>query len=130
MEWFYFILFLYGYRCWLRIGTISSLICSFYYSNFLHLWKKNKKSKYFCFFFLLFVDNELFISQEKSFTNTNTNLFCSYNIMFSLLDQFGLVVKYRKTEIFYFSRLYSTFNPLALDLSQISYYNQCLLDAA
>ena len=36
-----------------------------------------------------------------------------------LLDQFGLVVEHEKTEIFHFSRSYSIFNSLALNLSQI-----------
>ena len=118
MEWFYFVFFLCRCRCWSRIGTIFHFIYPFYCSDFLYLWKKNKKSKDFCFF-LLFVDNGLFILWEKSFANTNANILFSYNIMSSLLDQFGLVVKYEKTEIFYFSRSYGIFNSPALDLSQI-----------
>ena len=50
MELFYFILFLYRCRCWSRISTISYFTYSFYYSNFSHFWKKNKKSKYSYFF--------------------------------------------------------------------------------
>jgi len=39
--------------------------------------------------------------------------------MFLLLNQFGLVVEYGKTEIFHCFRWHSIFNSLALDLSQI-----------
>jgi len=45
-----------------------------------------------------------------------------------LLDYFGLVVEHGKTEIFHFSRLHSTFNSLALDLSQISGFILCPKD--
>jgi len=58
---------------------------------------------------LSFVDNGLFITQEKSYKKSNTNIFCSYNIISSLFNQFGLVIKYDKSEVFYFSR--STSNP-------------------
>jgi len=46
-------------------------------------------------------------------------LFCSYNIVSFLLDQFGLAIEYEKTEVFYFSRSYGVFNPPLLDLSSI-----------
>jgi len=53
---------------------------------------------------LSFVDNGLFISQEKSYEKSNANLFYSYNIIFLLFNQFSLVIKYNKSEVFYFSR--------------------------
>ena len=53
---------------------------------------------------IYFVNNGLFISQKKSISHSNTNLFCSYNIISSLLMRFSLVVEYRKTEVFHFSR--------------------------
>jgi len=65
------------------------------------------------------VDDGLFISQEKSFEKSNTFLFCSYNIIFSLFDQFGLIVKYEKSEIFYFSRLIKNFKLFSLDLTSL-----------
>ena len=67
----------------------------------------------------MFVDNGLLVSQEKSLEKTNLFLFCSYNIILSLLIQFGLVIKHRKTEVFHFSKFQSTFNPPFLDLSSI-----------
>ena len=115
IEWFYFVLFLCGCRYWSRISTISHFICSFYCPDF----KKRIKNLNIHVSFFLFVDNRLFISQEKYFTNINANLFYNYNIMSSLLNQFRLVVEYGKTENFHFSRSHSIFNSPALDFSQI-----------
>jgi len=66
-----------------------------------------------------FVDNGLFISQNKSISHSNANLFCSYNIILSLLMKCSLVVEYGKTDIFHFSRSHGAFNPPPLDLSAL-----------
>ena len=66
-----------------------------------------------------FIDNSPLISQEKSFEKTNSFLFYSYNIVSSLLDQFGLVIKYGKTKVFHFSKSHGIFNHPLLDLSSI-----------
>ena len=66
-----------------------------------------------------FIDNSPLISQEKSFEKTNSFLFYSYNIISSLLDQFGLVIKYGKTKVFHFSKSHGIFNRSLLDLSSI-----------
>ena len=63
------------------------------------------------------MDDGLFISQNKSISHSNANLFCCYNIISFLLTKCSLVVKYGKTDIFYFSRSYGAFNPSSLDLS-------------
>ena len=39
--------------------------------------------------------------------------------MSSLLKQFSLVIKHRKTEVFHFSRSYGVFNPPPLDLTTL-----------
>ena len=65
------------------------------------------------------MDDSLFISQDKSFEMSNSHLFCSYNIMFNLLDKFGLIVEHSKTEVFHFSRLHSLFNSPPLNLSPL-----------
>ena len=49
----------------------------------------------------------------------NCFLFCSYNIIFSLLEKFGLVLEHEKTEVFHFSRSHGVFNPSPLDLLDI-----------
>ena len=61
----------------------------------------------------------ILVSQEKSFEKTNLVFFGSYNIISSLLDQFGLVIEYGKTKVFHFSRSYSFFNSPLLNLSPI-----------
>jgi len=50
---------------------------------------------------------------------SNAHFFCSYNVLFKLLDNFGFIIEHAKTEIFHFNRLHGTFNPLSLDLSPI-----------
>ena len=63
-----------------------------------------------------FVDNGLFISQDKSFSISNSCLFCSYYVISNLLDKFGLIVEHSKTKVFHFFRSHGLFNPLPLDL--------------
>ena len=64
-----------------------------------------------------FVDNGLIVSQNKFILHSNANLFCSYNIMSSLLSKFGLIIKHGKTDVFHFSRAHKVFNPPPLNLS-------------
>jgi len=78
--------------------------------------------------FLSFVDDGLFISQGKSLEKTNSHLFCSYNIISSLLEQFILIIEHRKTKVFYFSRLHRIFNPPFLDLSCLGGFVLCPKD--
>ena len=91
-------------------GSVLSLILSaLYLSPIFHIFKKRAKNPVS---FLSFVDDGLFISQEKSLEKTNSHLFCSYNTIFSLLEQFRLVIEHRKSEVFHFSRSHGLFNPL------------------
>ena len=55
----------------------------------------------------------------KTLEKTNAHLFCSYNIILSLLNQFELIVEHGKLEVFHFSRSYGLFNPSLLNLSPI-----------
>ena len=55
----------------------------------------------------------------------NANLYCSYNIILSLLMKFGLIMEYGKTEVFHFSRLYRVFNSPSLDLMLLRGYFLC-----
>jgi len=45
----------------------------------------------------------VFLFLKKKFVK-NENLFCSYNIISSLFNQLGLVIKHNKLEVFHFSR--------------------------
>jgi len=69
--------------------------------------------------FLLFVDDGLFILQEKSCLKLNADLFSSYNIISSLFNRFRLVIKHNKSEFFHFSRATKNYNPQLLDLSPL-----------
>jgi len=62
------------------------------------------------------VDDGLFVSQNKSISLSNANLFCSYNFILSLLLKFSLIIKHGKTDVFHFSRAHGPFNPPALNL--------------
>ena len=75
---------------------------------FKHTVKKTKRT---------FFNDPCF--SRKIFWKNQFSFFCSYNIISSLLDQFGLVIEYGKTEVFHFSRSYGFFNSPLLDLSPI-----------
>ena len=66
---------------------------------------------------LSFINDSLFISWEKSYKKSNTNLFCSYNIISSLFEKFSLVIKHNKSKVFYFSKLMKNYEIPFLDLS-------------
>jgi len=97
------------------LTSISYFINIISFTYFSHFWKKSKKSK-ILISVISFVDNGLFISQNKSFNVSNSNIFCSYWIMSSLLEQSGLVIEHGKKEVFHFSRVNRVFNPPTLDL--------------
>ena len=48
----------------------------------------------------------------------NSVLFCSYNIISFLFEQFSLVIKYGKCEVFHLSRFHDIFDPPPIDISQ------------
>jgi len=66
-----------------------------------------------------FIDNGLFIFQNKSLVISNANLFCSYNIILFLFGKIELTMEYRKTEVFYFYRSQRTFTPSLLDFTPL-----------
>ena len=98
-------------------STLSSILSALYIAFIFHIFKTRSKNhfKNLTVLFLSFINDSLFISQEKSFEKSNTILFCSYNII-SLFDQVRLIVKHRKSEIFHFSRLTKNSNPFLLNL--------------
>ena len=97
--------------------VLSSIILALYILPIFHIFEKRSKNLNIPISFLSFVNDRLLISQEKSFEKTNALLHCSYNIILSLLNQFGLIIEHRKSEIFHFSRSYRIFNSSPLDLS-------------
>jgi len=97
------------------VGQRSAL----YLSSILHIFEIHLKYLKIPISIILFVDDGLFISQNKSISHSNANIFCSYNIISSLLSKFGLIMEQRKIEVFHFSRSQGAFNPLSLDLSAL-----------
>ena len=100
-------------------SALSPILSALFIILIFHIFKKRVKILKIPISFLLFVDNRLFISQEKSLDKMNAYLFCSYNTISSLLEQFSLIIKHGKTEVYHFSRLHGLFNPPLLDLSYI-----------
>ena len=100
-------------------SALSPILSTLYLSPLIYILEKRFKNLNLPISILSFVDDGLFIAQNKSFTSSNSQLFCSYNILSNLLDSFGLIVEHSKTEIFHFSRSHGSFNPPPLDLSPL-----------
>jgi len=66
-----------------------------------------------------FVDDGLLFSQSRSISHSNANIFCSYNVISSILSKYGLIIEYRKTDVFHFTRSHGTYNPSPLNLTAI-----------
>ena len=100
-------------------SALSPILSALYLSSIFLSLENCLKILKIPIFIISFVDNGLFISQNKSIMHSNANLFYSYNIISSLLSKYGLVVEYGKTDVFHFSRSHKAFNPPSLNLSSI-----------
>ena len=102
-------------------STLSSILSSLYVTSIFHIFEKRSKNLLpsISVSILSFVDNELFISQKKSYEKFNMNLFYSYSIISSWFKHFGLVIEHDKSEVFHFSRLTKNNNPPLLDLQPL-----------
>jgi len=100
-------------------SALSPILSALYLSLFLYILEKRLKNLKIPISTLLFVDDGLIITQNKSLNTSNFHIFCSYNVLSKLLDSFGLVIKHTKTEIFHFNRSHGIFNPPPLDLTPI-----------
>jgi len=98
-------------------SALSSIFLAFYISLIFYIFEKRSKNLNIPASFLSFINDGFLILQEKYFEKTNTFLFCSYNIILSLLKQFGLIIKHEKSKIFHFSKSYRIFNLSSLDPS-------------
>jgi len=67
---------------------------------------------------LLFIDDDLLISQGKMYNETILEPYSSYRVVIDLMVLFGLVIEYEKPEISHFYRIYNDSNP-ELDLLAI-----------
>ena len=99
--------------------ALSPILPAFYLSPFLYILEKCLKILKIPISILLFVDDGLLLWQNKSFSISNSYLFCSYNVATNLLSKFELIVEHLKTEVFHFTRSQETFNPPPLNLSPI-----------
>jgi len=99
--------------------ALFPILSALYLASILYIFEKRIKNLKILISILLFVDNKLFISQNKSLVVLNANLFCSYNVISFFLRKFELTIEYRKTEVFYFSRSQGIFIPLPLDLTPL-----------
>jgi len=99
-------------------SVLFPILSAIYITSIFYIFEKRTKSllPFISISNLSFVDDGLLISQEKSYEKLNANLFYSYNIISSLLNQFSLVIKYNKSEVFYFSRSTKSTHSLLLDL--------------
>ena len=109
--------------------SLSPILSTLYLSLVFHSLENWLKILKIPISIISFVDNGLFISQNKSILHSNANLFCWYNIILSLLMKCSLVVEHRKTDIFHFSKSHGIFNPPPLNPSSLC-YNWCLLETA
>ena len=100
-------------------STLSPILSALYLSSFLYILEKHLKNLNIPISIISFVDDGLFISQNRSFHISNSCLFCSYNVITKLLEKFGLIVEHSKTKVFHFNRSHSNFNPPPLDLTPI-----------
>ena len=106
----------------IRVGqgfVLSPILSALYLFPFLYILENYFKNLNISVSIILFVDDGLFISQDKSPVSSNSCLFYSYNIMTKLLNKFGLIVEHLKTEVFYFNRSHGFLDLLSLDLFSI-----------
>ena len=97
--------------------ALFPILSTLYLSLLIYIMENRFKNLNLPISILSFIDDGLFIVQNKFLNIFNLNLFCSYNILSKLLSSFGLIIKHSKTEIFHFNRSHGPFNPPPLDLS-------------
>ena len=97
-------------------SALSPILSALYLFPFLYILEKHLKTLNITVSLLSFVDDSLLISHNKSIDVSNSQLFCSYNVLSGLLNKFGLNIEHSKTESFHFNRSHGMFNPPLLDL--------------
>ena len=100
-------------------STLSPILSALYLSPLLYILEKCLNILNILISFISFIDDSIFISQNKSIDVLNSQLFYSYNVLSGLLDKFGLNIEHSKTEMFHFNRSHGIFNPPPLDLSPL-----------
>jgi len=85
--------------------VLSPILLALYLSPSLYILENHLKNLNISVSIISFVDDGLFISQNKLLVISNSHLFYSYNVMTKLFERFGLIVEHSKTEVFHFNRL-------------------------
>jgi len=83
-------------------SALSPILLALYLSSIFYIFEKRVKNLKILISIISFVDNGLFISQNKCLTISKFHLFCSYHIISSLFEQFSLIIKHRKIKTFIF----------------------------
>ena len=107
------------YEVNVRVGqgsALSSILSALYLSPLLYILEKCFKILNIPVSLIFFVNDGLFISQNKSIDISNSQLICSYNVLLGLLKMFGLSIEHSKTETFHFDRSHRMFNLPPLNL--------------
>jgi len=99
--------------------ALSPILSTLYLFPLLYILEKHLKNLNIPVFLISFVDDGLIIFQNKLIYISNSQLFCSYNVLSRLLIKFGLNIEHSKTETFHFDRSHRMFNPPPLNLSSI-----------
>jgi len=101
-------------------SALSPILSALYLAPIIKTFKKRIKNlnKEIPTDILSFVDDGLLISQEKSYSLSNSFLLCSYNIISKILIDTGLVMEHSKTELFHFTRAHHPPNP-SINLSSV-----------
>jgi len=106
-------------RRWPRLRPLSHSISTISSPNYKNVQKRIKNlHKEIPTDILSFVNDGLLISQEKSYSLSNSFLLCSYNIISKILTDAGLVMEHDKTELFHFTRACHPPNP-SINLSSV-----------
>ena len=94
-------------------STLSPILSAIYLAPIIKTFKKrikNLKEKIHIDI-LSFVDDGLLISQEKSYELSSAFFLSSYNMIFKIFSDTGLVLEHNKSEVFHFTRAYNPPNP-------------------
>jgi len=102
-----------------QISALFFILSALYFSLIFHILEKHLKNLKIPILTLFFIDDGLFISQHRSISVSNINLYCSYNVISTFLTKFKLIIEHEKTKVFHFSRLHGVFNPSSLNLTSL-----------
>ena len=100
-------------------SALSPILSALYLSLFIYILENHLKNLKILISIISFVDDGLFISQNKPINILNSHLFCSYNVLTKLLEKFSFIVEHSKTENFHFNRFQEVFNLPPLDLTPL-----------